>query len=62
MMRIIWLAEQKHRAEKQALDASLMPMSQEDEDIEEIPDAGPSFSNAQSQGKKACIYWKFDVC
>lgn len=52
MMRMIWLAEQKRRAEKHAWDASSVPGSQEEEDFDgNYPDE-PSFSSAQSQGAK----------
>lgn len=49
MMRTIWIAEEKRRAEKQAREASYVPASQEDEleedQLEELPP-----STAQSKG------------
>ena len=55
MMRMIWLAEQKRRAEKQAWDASYVPGSQEEGDFEESLQEEPSSSNTQSQGMKRSL-------
>jgi hypothetical protein len=53
MMRTIWIAEEKRRAEKQAREASYVPASQEEEEpekdqLEELPP-----STAQSKGMTA---------
>lgn len=51
-MRMIWLAEQKHRAERQACDAFSVPGSQEEEDYEGNYREGLYSNGAQAQGEK----------
>jgi hypothetical protein len=50
MMRTIWLAEEKRRAERQAREASYVPASQEEEELEEDKLEELPASTAQSKG------------
>jgi hypothetical protein len=50
MMRTIWIAEEKRRAERQAMEAAYVPASQEEEELgEDNLDQQPS-SVTQSKG------------
>jgi hypothetical protein len=50
MMRTIWIAEEKRRAKRQAIEAAYVPGSQEEEELEEDNlDQQPS-STTQSKG------------
>jgi hypothetical protein len=50
MMRMIWIAEEKRRAERQAREALYVPATQEEEEHEEDKLEEISASNAQSKG------------
>jgi hypothetical protein len=49
-MRTIWMAEEKRRAERQAREASNVPASQEEEELEEDNMKELPSSTAQSKG------------
>lgn len=52
-MRTIWIAEEKRRAERQAREASYVPASQEEEELDEDRVEELSPSTAQRKGMKA---------